>query len=123
MHRCEEISERLNDIISATYESQTNKETQPERIKLDNIDFTEIQSWFRSNNSFVYGEHLVCLHSGLVDERNQVNWDCSEEMGASTQRPLNRKNFDSCSFKRKRSNNCDKRCCNRLLALFVRKKT
>ena len=72
----------------ATYESQTHKEMQPGRIKCDNIDFTEIQSWFLSNNPFTHGEHIACLDSELMDESNQLNCDRSE-IGASMQRALN----------------------------------
>ena len=54
----------------------------PGQIKRDNIDFDQIQSWFRSNSPFIYGEHLVYLDSGLVDEKKQVNCDRSEEIGA-----------------------------------------
>ena len=101
MHRCGEISDCLNEITSTSNDSQTHKEMQPERIKRDNNDFDKTQSWFRSHSPFIYGEHLVCLDSGLVDEKKQVNCDKSEEIGALIQKGLDGKNFGSCSFKRK----------------------
>ena len=101
MHRCAEISERMNEITSATYESQTHKEMQPGRIKRDNIDFEKIQSWFRSHNPFTYGENLVSLDSGLVDEKKRVNCDRSGEVGAVIQKALDGKSFSTCTFKRK----------------------
>ena len=52
MHRCEKISECLNDITSATYERQTHKEMQPGRIKRDNI------AKQKSSPGFVYSIHL-----------------------------------------------------------------
>ena len=72
MHRCAEISERMNEITSDTYESQTHKEMQPGRIKRVNIDFEKIQFWFRSHNPFTYGEYLVSFDSGLADEKKLV---------------------------------------------------
>ena len=74
---------------------------QPGRIKCNNIDFDKTQPWFQPHSPFIYGEHLVCLDSGLVNEKKQVNCDRSEEIGALIQKGLDRKNFDSCSFKRK----------------------
>ena len=102
MHKCDEaMSELLNNITSATFESQTHKVMHPGRIKRNDIDFTENQSWHRSRNTFTHGEHLVCLDSGLVDGRNQVNCDRLEEIGASIQRDMDGKRFQSCLFKRK----------------------
>ena len=75
MHCCAEISDCLNEITSTSNDSQTYKEMQPRRIKRDNIDLDKIQSWFRPHSPFIYGEHLVCLDSGLVDEKKQVNCD------------------------------------------------
>lgn len=101
MHKCEEMSKLLNDIVSATFESQTHKVMHPGRIKGDDIDFTENQSWHRSSNPVTHGEHLVCLDSGLVGQMNQVNCDRLEEICASIQRHMDGKHFESCSFKRK----------------------
>ena len=101
VHRCAEISNCLKEINSTSNDSQTHKEMQPGRIKGDNTDFDKIQSWFRSHKPFIYGEHLVCLDSRLVDEKKQVNCDRLEEIGALIQKGLDGKNFDSCSFKRK----------------------
>ena len=61
MHRRAEISDCLNEVTSTSNDSQTHKEMQPGRIKSDNIDFDKVRSWFRSNNPFIYSEHLVCL--------------------------------------------------------------
>ena len=56
---------------------------------------------FGPNSPFIYGDHLVCLDSGLVDEKILVKCDRSEESVALIQKDLDGKNFDSCSFKRK----------------------
>ena len=56
---------------------------------------------FSPNSPFIYGDHLVCLDSGLVDENKLVKCDRSEESVALIQKDLDGKNFDSCSFKRK----------------------
>ena len=101
MHRCAEISDCLNEITSTSNDSQTHKEMQPGRIKRDNIDFDKIQSWFQSHSPFIYDEHLVCLDSGLVHEKKQVNCDRSEEIGTLIQKGLDGKDFDSYSFKTK----------------------
>ena len=101
VHRCAEISDCLKEINSTSNDSQTHKEMQPGRIKGDNTDFDKIQCRFRSHRPFIYGEHLVCLDSRLVDEKKQVNCDRLEEIGALIQKGLDGKNFDSCSFKRK----------------------
>ena len=79
MHRCAEIRYCLNEITSNSDDSQTHKEMQPRRIKSGNTDFDKIQSWFRSHSPFIYGEHLVCLDSGLVDKKKQVNWPINTE--------------------------------------------
>ena len=91
----------MNEFTAATYESQTHKEMQPGRIKRDNNDFEKIQSWFRSHNPFTYGENLVSLASGLVDENKRANCDRSEEVGALIQKTLDGQCFSTCSFKRK----------------------
>ena len=89
------------EITSTSNDSQAHKEMQPGRIKRDKIDFDKIQSWFQSHSPFIYGEHLGCLDSGLVDEKKQINCDRLEEIGALIQKGLDGKIFDSCSFKRK----------------------
>ena len=101
MHRCAEVGDCLNKITSTSNDSQTYKKMQPGRIKRDNTDFDKIQSQFRSHSLFIYGEHLACLDSGLVDEKKQVNCDRLEEVGVLIEKGLHGKNFDSCSFIRK----------------------
>ena len=88
IHRCAEISDCLTEITSISNDGQTYKEMQPGQIKRNNIDFDKIQAWFRSHSPFIYGEHLVCSDSGLVDEKKQVNCDRSEEVGALIQKGL-----------------------------------
>ena len=70
-------------------------------IQRDSDDFQKILTWFRSPDPFKTSDKMVCLDTGLVDERNVVTSDQADEIGSMIQRNLDGKSFTDCSFKRK----------------------
>ena len=101
MHRTAEVSDAMEELTSVVKSIEKHKEMLPGRIQRDSDDFEKILTWFRSHNPFKSGEMLVCLDSGLFDEKNIVTCDRAKEIGASIQQSLDAKSFADCSFKRK----------------------
>jgi 5'-3' exonuclease len=104
MHRCAEVSEAVDEITSVdkykTKSAEVHKEMSNYRIRRDNEDFQKILAWFQSHNPFATSDKLVCLNTGLTDERNIVTCDKAEEIGAIIQKTLDGRSFADCSFKR-----------------------
>lgn len=99
--RCAEVSEALASLITLTKGSDQHKELFSARTKVDFADYEKIKSWFKEHNPFESGSQLISLDSGLVDEKDIVTCDKSEELGALIQKDLDGKTFAKVSFKKK----------------------
>eukprot|EP00794_Sanderia_malayensis_P002757 gene2757-3187_t len=72
MHRCAEVTETMNLMMSTKKSSCQHKELFSGRVKRDYEDFKKIQAWFQLHNPFTVGNQLVSLDSGLVDHRSRA---------------------------------------------------
>lgn len=70
-----------------------HKDLYSSRTKRDMDHFKLIQTLFKEHNPFECGKQLVALDSGLVDEKEIVTCDKSEELGRIIQEELNGKAF------------------------------
>ena len=105
MHRCAEVSEAVDEITFVgkykTKSAEVHKEMSKGRIRRDNEDFQKILTWFQSHNPYKTSDKLVCLNTGLTDERSVVTCDQADAIGAMIHKELDGKPFTDCSFKRK----------------------
>ena len=83
-------SEAVDEITSVdkykTKSAELHKEISQGRIRRDNEDFQNILTWFRSHNPFETSDKLVCLDTGLADERGIVICDEADAIGAMIQK-------------------------------------
>lgn len=75
MHRSTAVKDSMEELILVDKSIEKHKEMLPGRFQRDSDNFENILTWFRSNNPF---KSNVCLHSGLVDEKDIVICDRAE---------------------------------------------
>ena len=100
MHRCAEVTEALETLCEKTT-TKGHQETLPGRIKRDATDFKKIFGFFETHNPFIVVGPLMCLVSGLIDDKNSVTCDVAESIGANIQSKMDGKSYADVNFKRK----------------------
>ena len=101
MHRCAEISDAVDQLLTSTSCSNKHKEQSESRSHRDASDYEKLLDWFRARNPFETGQHLMALDSGISDESNCVTCDEAESIGRLLQQKLDNVVFTNCSFSRK----------------------
>ena len=97
---CSKIRNGTEELASLGSSNSQHKELASARVERDNNNFLKILTWFRNHSPFTTSEKLVCLDSGFDDEKNTVECDRAETIGARIQKLLDNQVFASCSFKR-----------------------